>query len=62
MIITFSGDINTQKAVSALVSKHDQAVADYFHLPSDIVPTKSDKTLILLDLSANGRTQELIEP
>ena len=62
MIITFSDDINTQKAVSALVSKHDQAVANYFHLPSDIVSTKSDKTLILLDLSANGRTQELIEP
>ena len=62
MIITFSYDINTKKASEIIASEHKQSVLDYFGLPTDMVCDPSDNTLILLDLSADGKTQSSIEP
>lgn len=62
MIITFSYDINTKNAAKILTSKLNQSVLDYFNLPPDMVCDPSDNTLILLDLSADGKTQSSIAP
>lgn len=59
MIIQFSDDEKNKRAIEALKAEQHHEIYDFFDLGKT---DQSDNTLILLDLSADGTTQGLIEP
>ena len=64
MIVIFSNSRRNLAATDALIAEHQQSVFNYHKLSRtiDFDKTKTDDTLILLDLDADGTVQNLLAP